>query len=69
LTELAKNLGCGIDELGVKAAKLEKALKNNRPEDIVKAMNELRKIADGMENLVADDAWPLPKYREMLFIY
>ncbi|MDD2403810.1 MAG: glutamine synthetase III [Victivallaceae bacterium] len=69
LTELAKNLGCGIDELGVKAGKLEKALKNNRPEDIVKAMNELRKIADGMENLVADDAWPLPKYREMLFIY
>lgn len=31
-------------------------------------MQELRTAVDSMESLVADDAWPLPKYREMLFI-
>ena len=29
---------------------------------------ELRKAADKLETMVADDLWPLPTYREMLFI-
>ena len=37
-------------------------------EAIVPAMAELRKIGDKLENVVADDLWPLPTYREMLFI-
>ena len=36
---------------------------------IIAAMRSLRKTVDAMENLVADDRWPLPKYREMLFVY
>ncbi len=35
---------------------------------VVPAMNEVRRIADTLENLVADDMWPLPTYQEMLFI-
>jgi glutamine synthetase len=31
------------------------------------AMAEVRAIADALEVIVADDVWPLPKYREMLF--
>ena len=31
-------------------------------------MDEVRKHADALETEVADDLWPLPKYREMLFI-
>jgi glutamine synthetase len=31
------------------------------------AMAAVRACADALENLVADDLWPLPKYREMLF--
>jgi len=31
-------------------------------------MAELREAADGLEGLVDDDLWPLPKYREMLFV-
>lgn len=31
-------------------------------------MDEVRAAADKLETLVADDLWPLPKYREMLFI-
>jgi glutamine synthetase len=30
-------------------------------------MAEVRKASDALELLVADDCWPLPKYREMLF--
>ena len=29
----------------------------------------LRKVADELETVVADDLWPLPKYRELLFQY
>jgi glutamine synthetase len=31
------------------------------------AMAEVRSVCDALELLVADEAWPLPKYREMLF--
>jgi glutamine synthetase len=31
------------------------------------AMSAVRASSDALEVLVADDAWPLPKYREMLF--
>ena len=31
-------------------------------------MNEVRAHADALETMIADDVWPLPKYREMLFI-
>ncbi|NDD93233.1 glutamine synthetase type III, partial [bacterium] len=31
-------------------------------------MQELRKACDDLEAVIADDFWPLPKYREMLFI-
>ncbi|MEZ5340884.1 MAG: hypothetical protein R2706_05405 [Acidimicrobiales bacterium] len=31
-------------------------------------MDDVRTPADALENLVADRLWPLPKYREMLFI-
>ncbi len=35
---------------------------------VLPAMNEVRKYADQLELLVADDLWPLPTYQEMLFI-
>lgn len=31
-------------------------------------MSEVREVCDEIESLTADDFWPLPKYREMLFI-
>lgn len=31
-------------------------------------MNKVRKYADTLELMVADDLWPLPSYQEMLFI-
>jgi len=36
---------------------------------ILEALTEVRKAADTLEYLVDDRLWPLPKYREMLFVY
>ncbi|WP_111979525.1 glutamine synthetase III family protein [Algibacillus agarilyticus] len=35
---------------------------------IITLMNEVRSYADSLEQRVADSAWPLPKYAEMMFI-
>lgn len=36
--------------------------------NVIPAMNDVRKYADQLEHLVADDYWPLPTYSEMLFV-
>lgn len=36
--------------------------------EVIPAMVAVRKVADKLETIVADDVWPLPSYREMLFI-
>jgi glutamine synthetase len=36
---------------------------------VIPAQEALRGVADELETLVADDLWPLPKYRELLFQY
>ncbi|MDQ6914797.1 MAG: glutamine synthetase III [Actinomycetota bacterium] len=35
---------------------------------VLPAMERVRDVADGLEKVVADDLWPLPRYEEMLFI-
>ncbi|MGH7214207.1 MAG: glutamine synthetase III [Tepidisphaeraceae bacterium] len=37
-------------------------------DSVVPAMETLRKAGDALETMVSDDLWPLPTYREMLFI-
>ncbi len=37
-------------------------------DQILPRLNELRPIVDALERLVADHLWPLPSYREMLFV-
>ncbi len=38
-------------------------------EKVIPAMNNVRQVADELETLVDDSLWPLPKFREMLYIY
>ena len=47
---------------------LEHALRDSHS-SITIANNELRKTVDELELIIDDSAWPLPKYREMLFVY
>ena len=37
-------------------------------ENVIPAMNAVRDAVDFLERYVADDLWPLPVYREMLFV-
>ncbi|MEI6046124.1 MAG: glutamine synthetase type III, partial [Chloroflexota bacterium] len=37
-------------------------------DNVLAAMLEVREYADRLEDIVADQLWPLPKYREMLFL-
>ncbi len=37
-------------------------------DQVAPAMLEIRKICDELESVVGDTYWPLPKYREMLFL-
>ena len=69
LTALSLKLGAGLDDLHVKCDRLEKALGRGGPAGQIAAMGDLRKTVDRLEGLVDDSRWPLPKYREMLFVY
>lgn len=36
--------------------------------NIIPAMNAVRDIVDPLERIISDDLWPMPAYREMLFV-
>ncbi|MDR2401767.1 MAG: glutamine synthetase III [Deferribacteraceae bacterium] len=61
-------LGNSLDELNQKIDNIAKAVKGLH-EEILSAMSDLRVTVDRLEGIVRDEFWPLPKYREMLFIY
>ncbi len=64
----AKSLGEGLNRLTAAIDVMEKSL-GGLHEGIVDAIATLRKEVDSLEKIVPDELWPLPKYREMLFIY
>jgi glutamine synthetase len=59
LTSLLSDLDCVHDE----RARARRLADELRP-----LMAEAREAADRLEKLVDDELWPLPKYREMLFV-
>jgi glutamine synthetase len=72
---LVSTIGDFTKEIG----KLDKALNHHAEgepydhakharEHIFTALGSLREVGDKLETMVADDLWPLPTYREMLFI-
>ena len=68
LDTYVKSIGEGCRSLTESIAALETALEGEH-EGIIAAIAHLRKVVDGLEKIVPDEMWPLPKYREMLFIY
>jgi glutamine synthetase len=64
----ADRLGLSLDELSASADDLKRAL-SGEPHDILAALERARRAVDSLEYQVDDSRWPLPKYREMLFIY
>jgi glutamine synthetase len=69
LKALSLKLGAGLDDLHVKCERLDKALAKGGAKELLATMGDLRRTVDALEYLVDDSRWPLPKYREMLFVY
>ena len=57
---VAQNAELGGDDLHSKAEHMHK--------DIVPGMLAVRAVVDQLEKIVPDDYWPMPKYREILFV-
>jgi glutamine synthetase len=67
ITDLQKSLSHLDHELGHSGGDVYAHAKHMR-DKVLPAMTEVRKYADKLEVMVADDLWPIPTYREMLFI-
>jgi glutamine synthetase len=65
-------LRTGLDELVKQNRELGgddvKAKSYHMRDNVIPAMNAVRNAVDRLEKLVPDDYWPLPTYRDMLFI-
>jgi glutamine synthetase len=64
LTAALTALKAGMDAHGGDTAAEEAA----HAQSLLALMDDVRWAADTLENLVADDLWPLPTYQEMLYI-
>ncbi len=65
----AERLGRGLDALSTRCDALHEALADGGSAGILAAMAAVRETVDSLEHDADDAAWPLPKYREMLFLY
>ena len=69
-TRLAmEKIGKLSDEICLGSRNLEAELAAGNTAGIKEQLSALRVSVDHLEKLVDDELWPLPKYREMLFIY
>lgn len=55
-----QNAELGGDEIGSKAQHMR--------ENIIPAVAGVREVVDRLEKVMPDDSWPLPSYRDMLFV-
>lgn len=56
----AQNMELGGDDVHSKSIHMR--------DNVIPAMNQVRVAADALERITAHDHWPLPSYREMLFV-
>jgi len=68
LQSYAEEIGTQMDALIGAIAVLDKALADEH-DKVLEGTRALRKVVDMLEGIIDDEAWPLPKYREMLFVY
>jgi len=77
--DMLKKVNKGLNTLSRSLENLRKVVLRIEGEDVIEraaevkmkvipAMNEIRDAVDFLERYTADDYWPLPVYREMLFV-
>ena len=71
LRETAMAIGRKMDELqsNLKLLRSIKKVSSENYQEFIRITKGVREAADSLETLVDDRKWPLPKYREMLFVY
>ena len=69
LRENLVELGAGLDALRIGIQEIEQALEGTDTTVILSSMQSLRTTVDTLEKRVSGIRWPLPKYRDMLFLY
>ncbi len=75
VVERVSRLKTSIDDLDARRgrpdAESHDELKRARyyRDEVIPAISAVRNVADELETIVDDRYWPLPKYREMLFVY
>ena len=74
LRESLVEMGSGLDALKNEIRKLDEALGGwsaspVADSEILASMRHLRTTVDSLEKRVSSARWPLPKYRDMLFLY
>ncbi len=73
VTDDLRKMQSALEKLGINMESAEK-MQNSLSEqatfycrEVIPPMLEVRKYADALENIVADDLWALPSYQEILF--
>ncbi len=72
MTDTVNTLGDAIVELRAQNMELGgdsvHSKSKHMRDNVIPAMNRVRSAADALERITAHDHWPLPSYREMLFV-
>jgi glutamine synthetase len=68
VTQLEERIGKLTAAMNHHGAKDIMAEAKHFRDDVLPAMLAIREVSDQLEETIADDLWPLPRYREMLFI-
>ncbi|MEW6057202.1 MAG: glutamine synthetase III [Bdellovibrionota bacterium] len=61
-----KNLTALLTKVSSLVSETEKA--RTLSTEVLTSMGQIRQVSDRLEDIVSDEFWPLPKYREMLFL-
>ena len=67
--EMMTRINREFQEASQAANALEQILIDFDAQQVIMALQRLRRSVDKLEKLIDDDLWALPKYREMLFLY
>jgi glutamine synthetase len=72
LNDTVNDLVTGLDNLDAQNAELGGDTAHSKAfhmrDNVIPAMTQVRSAADRLERMVPNDLWPLPRYREMLFV-
>jgi glutamine synthetase len=68
INDLTDKLGVLVEQNAELGGDTVHSKSKHMRENVIPAMAAVRVAADRLERIVPDDLWPLPRYRDMLFV-